>query len=929
MAFETAELTLGPELDAVPRARRFAVACLADVDPGRVQDVELVVTELVTNALLHAGLPAMLRVSHDAVCIRLEVTDAGRQMPVVTPRNTETMTGRGLSLVGTLADAWGIDPSPVGGKVVWAELRHGPDYAGAASSTVDGPEVDVDAILASWKEQAPDEQVFTVRIGAVPTDLLLEAKAHIDNVVREFTLARAGGESTGEDLPIPLTRLIETVTSGFAGARAEIKRQAVEAAGRGDVETDLVLTLPAAAADAGEKYLAALDEADRYARAARLLTLETPPAHRVFRRWYVQALVDQLRARARGETPPPVRTLPQVLASEVAALSTMREAADRLALLQKVTAELTRARTVEEIAATVTHNASEFLGALSCRVYLLGDDGILRALATHGGSAPWAERYREIALGDDLPGPVVLRTGRPMVLRGLAQIAERFPVLAEVYPSERTLHVSPLVVDEHRIGVLSVAFPVLGVIDQKTQATFVGALADSLAQALERALALQRASEANEKLSAANARLGFLAEASVALSGSLDYEATVHAVAKLLVPRLADWCVIQMLEDGELATAALLHADPAKVAWAEKLRDRYPPRKNAPNGAPKVVRTGCSELYRVITDELVEQSAFDAEHLELLRSLGFTSAMVVPLIGWKGVIGAITLVYAESSRHYSETDVSFVEDVARRAGLAVEAAAAFRDQSGRLATIRRVAEAAQHAILAAPPARVGPIALAARYASAATEALVGGDLYEVVARDGGVRLLIGDVRGKGLAAVRTATVVLGEFRAAAADIDDLGEVARQLDRRLRPYLGDEDFVTALLAEIHDDGRFAVASCGHPPPLHCDGGRVHRIEIESSLPLGLGAEPVVTHGRMEVGDRLLLYTDGIVEARDPRGEFVDLVSLIGTLAGGNLADVLDDVLRELAAVAGDNLGDDLALLVAEYRGGPRGTGAQLA
>lgn len=909
------EFPLGAELDAVPRARRFAALSLGGETPGRVQDAELIVTELVTNALLHAGLPATLRVSRWDSRVRIEVEDAGRQMPVMGPQNTEAMTGRGLSLVATLADVWGIDPSPAGGKIVWAELR------GDALSAAAVPEVDVEALLASWRDDEPAEPLFTVRIGSVPTDLLLAAKGHIDNVVREFTLARAGGESTGEDLPPPLQRLIETVTSSFASARAEIKRQAVAAAARGDEETDLVLTQPASAAEAGEAYLAALDETDRYARAARLLTLETPAVHRVFRRWYVQALVDQLRARSRGEVAPRVRTFPQVLADEVTRLASMREAADRLVLLQKVTGELTQARTVEDIAETITRNAREFLGALASRVYLLGDDGVLRSLACHGGTTEWTERFHEIPLSADLPGPVVLRSGRAMALRNLAQIAERFPALQNLDQSERSLHVAPLVVDEHRIGVLSLSFPVVGPLDERTQATFVAALADTLAQALERALGLLRASEANEKLSAANARLGFLAEASVALSGSLDYQATLDAVAALMVPRLADGCVVQVLEAGEPRTVAVRFAASDGLARAQNLRDRHPPARESATGAARVARTGAAELHPTISDEFLRQVAFDAEHLEVLRALNLTSALVVPLIGWKGVLGTLTLVYAGSGRHYSEADVPFLEDLARRAGLAVEAAAAFRDQSGRLATMSRVAEAAQHAILAPPPARIGPVALAARYTSAAADALIGGDLYEVVVRADSVRLLIGDVRGKGLAAVRTATVVLGEFRAAAADIEDLGDVSRQLDRRLRPYLGAEDFVTALVAEVHDDGRFSVASCGHPPALLCQGGTLRWVPLEPTLPLGLGADPVVVSGRLELGDRLLLYTDGVVEARDSRGEFVDLLDLAGTLAVGDLEDVLDDILGKLRAVAGAELGDDLALLVAEYRGCP--------
>src|SRR4051794_5358846 len=209
-----------------------------------------------------------------------------------------------------------------------------------------------------------------------------------------------------------------------------------------------------------------------------------------------------------------------------------------------------------------------------------------------------------------------------------------------------------------------------------------------------------------------------------------------------------------LVAEGTLETAALRHGDPAKVAWANALQGRYPTRLDAPTGAPNVVRTGRSEVYPALSTELVEQSAVDEEHRQILRALGMSSAMVVPLPGRGGILGAITLIYAESQRHYSQADLPFIEDVARRAALALETADTFRRQSGRLADVSRVAEAAQRAILSPPPARLGAVRLAARYVSAASDALVGGDLYEVVQREGATRLLVGDVRGKGLDAVR-------------------------------------------------------------------------------------------------------------------------------------------------------------------------------
>lgn len=907
-----AELRLGSEPDAVPRARRFAVKALVDQPEAIVDDAALIVTELLTNAVLHGEPPVTLRVHHLDDRIRVEVEDAGRKMPVTVRHSTEAMTGRGLPLVAALSASWGVDAKQGGGKAVWAELTA---ESAAAMPTDIGPEVDLDAFLAAWEDDDDGEPRYTVRLGAVPTDLLLAAKAHIDNVVREFTLARGGDEAHGDaDVQRHYTELIETVTRGFADARSEIKRQAVDAAARGDAHTELVLTLPLSAADAGEQYLAALDEADAYARAARLLTLATPPAHRVFRQWYVQSLVDQLRAQARGEEPPALRTFPQRLADEVEDLAVFREAWDRLQLLQKVTADLTAARTVEEIGNVVVENARDYLGALSARAYLLVDD-MLVSIAAHGADAAMELQYPNVPVSADLPGGIVVRTGQPLLLRNVAQIVERFPVLAEVYAGvpDRTLHVAPLIVGDHTLGVLSLTFPGGGQLGEQSQADFVNSLADALAQALERATALDNAREANE-------RLAFLADASFALSASVDYRETLAAVARLVVPRLADWCAIQMLDGDELVNVAVTHHDPAKVQWAEQMSGRYPTDMSATTGAPNVIRTGQSELYAEIADEMLVAAAVDDEHLRVIRELGMSSALVVPLTGRMSTFGAITLIHAESGRRYSESDIVFVEDVARRCALAVETAHAFREQSGRLADVTRIAETAQLAILSPPPAQIGPVGLAARYVSAAAEARVGGDLYEVVARPGAVRLLIGDVRGKGLSAVRTATVVLGEFRATAADIDDLVDVAVQIDRRLRPYLADdEDFVTALLAEILDDGSFSIAACGHPAALVATAAGVTTVETSPTLPLGLGAEPVLVTGRLSPGDRLLLYTDGVIEARDANGEFVDVVPLIDPLRTSELGDVLDAVLTALHDAVGQDLGDDVALLVAEYRG----------
>src|SRR3954453_1012605 len=894
--------------DAVPRARRFAAEALTtEVGSSVVEDAELVVTELVTNALLHGAPPVVLRISPVGSGVRIEVEDTGREMPIRMRENTEAMTGRGLSLVSRVTSGWGVQRKDEGGKVVWAEVVEG----GLPSADED---VDVEALLDAWSDDELEE-TYAVELGAVPTDLLLEAKAHIDNLVREFTLASAAVDGASAGLPAELAELEQTVVHGFSAARSAIKRQALESAARRDAHTVLSLRLTASAADAGEKYLAALDEADGYARSARLLTLETPPVHRVFRRWYVQSLVAQLRRQVAGETTEPQPTFLERLISEFAQLAPMRAIAERLALLQRVTAELTGAREVDDVCRVVVENATGVLGAHSAGIFLLGDDRMLGLAAQSGTDVRPPPDFQAFPADAPLPGGDALRNRAPVVIRSVAELAERYPPLASVYPDDRTLLVAPLVVGEHELGVMSLTFVGRNVVDEQTQLTLLTTLADVCAQALERATATTAAASAAE-------RLAFLAEASVVLSSSLDYRTVLAAVAGLVVPRLADWCAIQLLDDCELETVALTHFEPGKAAWAAEMGERYPTDMGAPTGAPNAIRTGVSELYEDIPAELIEAAAVDEEHLQILRELGICSGLVVPLTGRTGTFGALTLIYAEPNRPYPDSDVAFAEDLARRAALAVETAHAFREQSGRLAEVTRVAEAAQHAILAAPPPQIGPVALAARYVSAAAEALIGGDLFEVVERPGAVRLLIGDVRGKGLDAVRTATVVLGEFQAAAADIDDLADVAGQIDRRLRRYLTAEDFVTAALAEIGVDGSFSLVCCGHPPALLLTADGVVVVDAESSLPLGLGAAPTPITGTLCPGDRLFLYTDGIIEARDRQGQFVDLEQLVTPVRAEGLEAALDRVLSSLRAAVGGALADDLAMLVAEDVGEPR-------
>jgi PAS domain S-box-containing protein len=175
-------------------------------------------------------------------------------------------------------------------------------------------------------------------------------------------------------------------------------------------------------------------------------------------------------------------------------------------------------------------------------------------------------------------------------------------------------------------------------------------------------------------------RRTFLADATGAIAESLDYEATLARATQLAVPGIADWCAVDVVEEGELVPKrlAVAHVDPAKVELAKELEAKYPPDPAATTGLPNVLRTGRSELYPEITDELLELSSADAEQSRIARELGLRSAMIVPLVSRGRTLGAITFVMAESGRRYDEDDLRFAEDLARRFAVAIENARLFR-----------------------------------------------------------------------------------------------------------------------------------------------------------------------------------------------------------------------------------------------------------
>jgi serine phosphatase RsbU (regulator of sigma subunit) len=239
------------------------------------------------------------------------------------------------------------------------------------------------------------------------------------------------------------------------------------------------------------------------------------------------------------------------------------------------------------------------------------------------------------------------------------------------------------------------------------------------------------------------------------------------------------------------------------------------------------------------------------------------------------------------------------------------------EREGRLRAVTRVAEVAQRALLGGVPPALGACGWRCCTPWPAPRRRSGGDFYEAVETPHGVRLLVGDVRGKGLDAVRLAGVVLGSFRDAAQDRPDLAQVAAALDRSVTRAIGPEEFVTVVVVQVATDGSAIVVNCGHPAPLLVRGGRATALDPpEPAPPLGLGPRPELLRLRLALGDRILLYTDGVSEARARGGFFPLQTAAAFALVSADLEAGLESLWAELQRHVAGQLHDDIALLLIE-------------
>jgi PAS domain S-box-containing protein len=414
-------------------------------------------------------------------------------------------------------------------------------------------------------------------------------------------------------------------------------------------------------------------------------------------------------------------------------------------------------------------------------------------------------------------------------------------------------------------------------------------------------------------------RMAFLAQAGLVLDRSLDYNDTLRGLADLTVPELSELTVIDLLDDdGRARSAVAAAADPSKAGAVEAIRRAHPLDRNSTHPVAGVLRTAKAVLLPSMTADFQREIAQGAEHYELMRRLRYHSAIVVPLVARRRVLGTLSLLRMQDSASYDRDDLVLAEELARRAALAIDNARLFE-------TTRHIARTLQQSLLPRSLPEIPGVQIAGRYLAAAEGQEVGGDFFDAFAIGGnrwGVG--IGDVCGKGPEAAALTALARYTFRALgdrgpATVLQSLNDaLLREADRT------PGSFLTAVfaVAQREDDRlELEVAVGGHPPPLVLhDDGSAEQIAARGPL-LGLSPDaryrPVTTV--LTGGDTMVLHTDGLTDARAPGrilsdSDLIDLVARGRGLSAEELARFL-----EHAATGDEPPRDDIAVLVIRVAG----------
>ena len=435
----------------------------------------------------------------------------------------------------------------------------------------------------------------------------------------------------------------------------------------------------------------------------------------------------------------------------------------------------------------------------------------------------------------------------------------------------------------------------------------------------ERDLLLVREQLARAEAVAARRRLTLLAAAGPALAATLDYEQTLEDITRLIVPELADWCLLDIAEDdGSINQLAAAHAEEEKEHLLRKLREHRRFGEGDPGSTAEVLRTGQSMLISDLPDTTFYERDLEGEHLEIVNRLEPRSLMCVPLLARGKTRGAITLVSSRLDRRYDREDLLLAEDLAYRCALAADNARLYRDRS-------EIARVLQRSLLPPHLPEIPGVEVGAEYLPVGETNDVGGDFYDLINTvEDGWLCAIGDVRGKGVEAASVTALARYTIRAVTLKDDRPSEVLAALNEAMLRQLPEDRFCTAACVRLEpQDGSVGVgvdvSRAGHPPPLLVrSGATVEEVGCSGKV-LGVfpDAELRDTSLRLMPGEALVLYTDGVTEARSPDGEFFGegrLRHLLSSCAGCDAATFARRIKGVVLDFQEGYPRDDLAVLV---------------